>query len=212
MRALLAAVFATGFAVLATPSAAQQRAALEVERLGTAVLSRASGGSVGISRGLTTVSARSSLQLEWQMVTDSSLRIVFDEPVGAAGIYDDPWYRYQANMKMRAIAPVKAFEVRVLTFNAWGEFTGTLSFTQLEDLSAGQRKSFDRVWGIFGESQLRAHLTSITYVANVMLGDGNIVSADPALVLKAAKAIQANITLQDLLPKAEPIPLTTRKA
>src|SRR5438876_3018514 len=180
-------------------------------RLGTAVVTKTSGGPVKIPHGLGVVSNRSSLNLDWIVVTDSSLSLVFDSPVGAQGIYDDPWYRYHSNMHVKALAPVAAFEVRMLTFDVWGEFTGTLSFTQLEDLSSGQSKDFDRVWGIYGESQLRSHFTTVAYVARVRLQDGRTIVADPTSALRAAQAIQANITIQDLTPKPEPIPGFSRR-
>src|SRR4051794_36313095 len=101
-----------------------------LDHVGTATISQASGGSVKISRGLGMVSNRSTLELQWVMVTDSTLGIVFAAPVGASGFYDDPWFRYESNMKMRAIVPVQAFEVRILTFDVWHQFTGTLSFSQ----------------------------------------------------------------------------------
>ena len=118
-----------------------------VDRIGSAVATVASGGSVGISRGMRTVSGASSLELEWFMVNDSSLSIVFDAPVGAKGDEDNGVYRYQVDMHMLALAPIKAFEVRIVTFNVWRQFTGTLSFTQLEDLEPGQTKTFERRWG-----------------------------------------------------------------
>ncbi len=183
-----------------------------LDHVGTASITQASGGSVRISRGLGAVSNRSTLELHWVMVTDSTLGIVFAAPVGASGLYDDPWFRYESNMKMRALVPVQAFEVRILTFDVWHQFTGTLSFSQLEDLAPAQEKSFDRVWGIYGESQLRDHFISVAYVAKVRLADGRTIVADPAPALKAAQAIQASITIQDLEPKPEPIPLQNKKA
>ena len=180
-----------------------------VDRIGSAVATVASGGSVGISRGMRTVSGASSLELEWFMVNDSSLSIVFSAPVGAKGDEDNGVYRYQVDMHMLALAPVKAFEVRIVTFNVWRQFTGTLSFTQLEDLRSGQSKKFERRWGYHVQSQLRGHRTSIAYVARVMLQSGEIVIADPELVLKLAKEIQESVTLQDLEPEVEPTPLRT---
>ena len=177
-----------------------------VDRIGSAVATVASGGSVGIGRGMRTISGRSSLELEWFMVNDSSLSLVFDEPVGAKGKWDDGSYTYQVDMHMRALALVRAFEVRIVTFNVWRQFTGTLSFTQLEDLESGQDKSFERQWGYHVESRLRGHRTSIAYVARVMLENGEIVVADPELVLKMATEIQESVTLQDLEPEVEPLP------
>jgi hypothetical protein len=145
------------------------------------------------------------------MIADSSLGLVFDSPVGARGVYDSPWFRYQSNMRVRALKPIAAFEVRILAFDVWRQFTSTLSFSQLEDLSAGQQKSFERVWGIYGESQLRDHFISIAYVARVRYADGTTIVADPTPALKAAQAIQASVMLQDLDPKPEPVPLTDGK-
>ena len=187
-------------------------AAAVIDRVGTALITKASGGSVKIQRGLGAVSNRSSLELEWVMVMDSTLGIVFDGAVGANGVFEDPWYRYESNMRMFALVPVQAFEVRILTFDVWHQFTGTLSFSQLEDLAAGQQKSFDRVWGIYGESQLRDHFISVAYVARVRLADGRTIVADPTPALKAAQAIQASVTIQDLEPKPEPVPLQSKKA
>lgn len=205
------AVVAVELLFLGNLAAQNQAPVSVVERIGTATISKASGGSVKIQRGMGSVSARSTLELEWVMVNDSSLGIVFDGPVGANGIYDDPWYRYESNMRMLALQPVTAFEVRILTFDVWHQFTGTLAFSQLEDLSVGQRKSFGRFWGIYGESQLRDHFASVAYVAKVRFADGRTVIADPAPALKAAQAIQASVTIQDLEPKPEPVPLTSRK-
>ena len=183
-----------------------------LDHVGTATITQASGGSVRIPHGMAAVSNRSSLELQWIMVTDSTLGIIFDAPVGASGVWDDPWFRYESDMKMRALVSVQAFEVRILTFDVWHQFTGTLSFSQLEDLKPAQTKSFDRVWGIYGESQLRDHFISVAYVAKVRLADGRTIVADPAAALRAAQAIQASITIQDLEPKPEPIPLENRKA
>lgn len=201
-------VVATLISVTIAPSWAAAQYQIP-ERIGTAWLDQYSGGDVRISRGLGAVSGRSSLELEWIVVTDSTLGVVFDGPVGAKGTYDKPWFRYGVDVRITALDSVVAFEARVITFNVWGEFTGTLSFTQLEDFKAGQRKSFDRVWGIYGESQLRQHFTSIAYIARVRFADGRTVEADPTPALTAAKAIQGSITLQDLLPRAEPIPSIT---
>jgi hypothetical protein len=106
---------------------------------------------------------------------------------------------------MRAVAPVRAFEVRVLTFNVWRDFTGTLSFTELEELESGEQRAFDRKWGLYGESRLRAHQTSVAYVAKVMLGDGTVMSADPTPALTIAQRLQESVTLQDLEPEVEPV-------
>lgn len=177
----------------------------EIDRVGSAVVTQARGGSVRITWGARVVSAKSSLELDWVMVRDTTMGLTFDGPVGVKGYYDSPWFRYNANLRMHALAPITAFEVRVLTFNVWNQFTGTLSFTHLEDMAPGQRKAFDRVWGLYGEGPLREHQRSVAYVARVKFADGTVVVADPTPALKAAQRIQSTVTLQDLEPKEEPV-------
>src|SRR5689334_24901144 len=103
------------------PSSLRAQTETDLDRIGSASLSKTSGGSVHISHGIHVVSRNSSLELQWLMVRDSSLGIIFREPVGAKGVYDEPWYRYSSNMKMLAVKDVRAFEVRLLTFNIWGQ-------------------------------------------------------------------------------------------
>ena len=213
MLAKLGSPIITGVLLLGSSQVHAQAAkdVIIVQTNGTAITTQASGGSVKIPHGMGAVSNRSSLELQWIMVTDSSLGLIFDGPVGASGVFDDPWYRYSADMRMKAVRPITAFEVRILTFDIWHQFTGTLSFSQLEDLAANQQKNFGRVWGIYGESQLRDHFISVAYVAKVRYPDGRTVIADPTPALKAAQAIQGSVTLQDLEPKPEPVPLTGKK-
>jgi hypothetical protein len=195
---------------LPTAASAQDSKAIAViDQVGSAVVLQANGGSVAIPYGFGAVSSKSSLELQWVMVVDSSLGLVFEGPVGAEGVYDKPYYRCSVNMKMKALKPVTAFEVRILAFSVWKDFEVLLAFSQLEDLAAGQQKSFKRLWGYYGESQLRDHYVSVAYVARVRLADGSTIIADTAPVLKAAQAIQSSVTIQDLTPKPEPIPSLT---
>jgi hypothetical protein len=182
--------------------------AKELERVGTAVVSEAVGPPVHISAGLRIVSARSTLRLNWIMINDPSLSIIFDGLVGAQGTFQDDWFRYAADLRMHALAPVTAFEVRVITFDVWNNFTGTLAFSQLEDLKANQKKNFGRWWGLLSESDVRDHCTSITYIAKVKLSDGKVIIADPTPALRAAQRIQEKVTLQDLEPRKEPTRVT----
>jgi hypothetical protein len=197
---------------LASTASAQEREITVLDRTGSAVTLQATGGSVAIARGFGAVSAKSALSLQWTMVIDTSLGLIFDAPVGARGINDEGYYRYVADMKMNAIKAVSAFEVRILVFNVWKDFEGVLSFSQLEELKPGQKKGFERVWGYYTESKLRDHYVSLAYVSRVRFADGTTIIADTAPILRAAQAIQASVTLQDLTPKPEPLPFLGKSA
>src|SRR5438552_18628980 len=63
-------------------------------RLGTAVVTKTSGGPLTIPHGLGVVSNRSSLSFDWIVVTDTKLLLLFSSSGGAQFIYDAPCYRY----------------------------------------------------------------------------------------------------------------------
>jgi hypothetical protein len=178
-----------------------------VARIGSAVVTRMSGGPVKVGSGTQAVGGRSTLELDWIMIADSTLGLVFDEPVGAFGSpAQGSWYRLAADLRVRALEPVSAFEIRILTFNVWREFTGTLSFTQLEDMEAQQKKRFERSWGVYPEDAIREHQISVAYIARVRLADGTVLDADVEPVMQAARAIQGSFTTKDLEPVEESVP------
>jgi hypothetical protein len=177
---------------------AQKRAVPSVaERIGTASIFVDDGPSVfyGFSSN-----GNSSLTYDWVVVVDSSLGLIFDRPAGvqAWGTPANPQIRLDVDV--RAIKPVAAYEIRVLTFDVWRRHTGTLIYARFQDIKPGEKKGVKRTWGGYTEAEARLQLTSILYVAKVRYQDGRTVVADASPVLRAAQTISASITLQDLEP------------
>lgn len=145
----------------------------------------------------------STLDYDWVMVIDSSLGLVFDGPAGAraAGSPAEPAIKLDADV--RALVPISAYEIRVLTFDVWRNHTSTLYYSRLQDIKAGDKKRVDRKWYGFSPSEARLQLTSLAFVAKVRYEDGRAVIADLAPVLRAAQVISKSITAQDLLPTAK---------
>lgn len=193
-----------------TESVGAQQLGTHIQTTGSAHSWLSRKQDVKISMGGRVVSNRSSLRLEWYMVVDSTMGVTFDEPVGAKAHFNDTYFRYESDMKMLALRQITAFEVRILTFNIWKQFTGTLTFTQLEDMRPGQDKGFKRYFGVFGQSRLREHFTTIVYVARVRLANGETIVADQQPVLDLAQTIQSDLTIQDLEPEQEQVPLVPR--
>jgi hypothetical protein len=149
----------------------------------------------------------SSLTYDWVVVVDSSLGLIFDGPAGAraSGSPINPELKIKADV--RALAPIAAYEIRVVTFDIWRRHTATLIYSRLQDIKQGEKKGLKRTWSGFAPSEARLQLTSIAYVSKVRYQDGRTVVADPAPVIRAAQAISASITVQDL----EPTPKATEQ-
>jgi hypothetical protein len=194
------------FAAVPAPVCTQE----VIARVGTAVVTRTSGGPIKVGTGPQSLGGRSTLELDWIMIADSTLGLVFDEPAGAFGSpATGSWFRLGADLRLRSLKPVTAFEIRILTFNVWREFTGTLSFTQLEDFKPLQKKRFERFWGVYTEEAIREHQISVAYVARVRLEDGTVIAADLEPVLETARAIQGSFTTGDLEPTIQSFPPAT---
>jgi len=179
---------------------AQKPAPTALERVGTATITVSKGPRLAADL---VANAASSLAYDWVVVSDSSLGLVFDGVGGAraAGSPAAPEIRLDADV--RALAPVSAYEIRVITVDVWRRHTATLVYSRLQDIKTGEKKGVKRTWGGFEARDVRLQLTSITYVSKIRFQDGRTVVADPAPVLKAAQMIGAAITVQDLEPTSE---------
>lgn len=195
---------------LAPIAAAQKTSGAHVaERVGTALIVVSSGPQVTLDFD---GNEDSSLPYDWVVLADSSLGLVFEGPTGAraSGSPTNPEIKLDANI--RALVPISAYEIRVVTFDVWRRHTGTLVYSRLQDMRAGEKKGVYRKWGGFAPSEARLQLTSIVYVSRVRYEDGRTVIADPTAVVRAAQVIKASITAQDLEPTSKGIDQTPSKS
>ena len=105
----------------------------------------------------------------------------------------------------RAVRPdaynenVVAVEVNVIPLDIWNEAQRTLSLTEIADLAAGGHELEGR-WRIFSESDAGSIAHVIAFVRKVRLKDGSVLIADMAPVLDAVKALNENISEDDIAP------------
>src|SRR5207247_1598784 len=116
---------------------------LASERPNTTTFTRGSGGSVTTTLGYgIRVNPNSSLNREWITAHDSVAPIDFDGTVGVTtvyktgGEYSSGQYNYHASVTLLFKQDVAAFQIRFVLFDVWGEFTKTLSYTEIEDNAA----------------------------------------------------------------------------
>lgn len=194
MRQLLSTVGATLilFIVQTVPATAQQETTTLGEKEATIVHS-ADGVQVLKTQG-TEINARNQnfpgTYLQWYVVQDSSLGLVFRE---SSGLKIDNERDYDADIDLRALEGIEAIEIRAFTFNVWDEYVGSYRTTYRVNLAVEDEVSFDPRWYDLREEDHR-HLTSIIFISRVRHPDGSISEANTEPVHHVAQEIDDSFT------------------
>ena len=173
--------------------------AFVVARIGTATVFRGLGPYLETSgrKGI------EPLRFEWYMVQDTALGLEYEEASGIHTFRLDGRYYWNGDLDLIALKPIRAFEVRFMTFNVWREFAVTLTADYIKDFEVGKKEDFNPRWSRFaGDPEI--HKVSICYIYRVLYPDGTVVVADLEPVLEIAKTIDENVTYQDLTPEPDP--------
>ena len=171
----------------------------EIGRDGTAVIVEAEGPALaGPREFFYRPSPPFDVNSRWVLVQDSTFGVVFTQPSGVKGELDG----YVGDLYLRALADVRAVEVRALVFNVWGDPAGHLAVTVLVERGAGERWEIHPRWtGVAGPPH--EHRTSIVWIHRVMFDDESILEADLAPVARAWE----HVTGSDFEGLAEDPPL-----
>jgi hypothetical protein len=124
---------------------------------------------------------------------------VYDE----GSTYSSGGYEYEAHFSVLASESLSAIEIRFLTFDLWGEHVKTLSDTEIRDFNAGEEVELSPRWNIFSENECSEHYASITYIARVRTSTGQVLYADPSVVIEEALRFSNQFTSDDLNPNTE---------
>ena len=150
----------------------------------------------------------SSLRREWVAVHDDELPVDFE---GTPGVRISTLeVGYESSYAIRVTEPVVAVNVRFILFDVWGDRTGVLSVTHVEDLSVGVHE-MDRTWNLISAnevldhrlSEMVEHYASIAYVAAVRTATGEVYRADSEDVISVAREYMSDFT-DDLLEEDSP--------
>lgn len=101
--------------------------------------------------------------------------------------------------------PISAIEVRVLTFDIWGERGTSLVMTEVKDFGPGKHK-LTGTWKLYSENEASEFYAAIAYVARVRTRDGKVLKADVRPVIEQAQKFYAKFAEADLEPEKAPIP------
>jgi hypothetical protein len=183
---LAASVLVAGSAFLAPAQAQEFRfeggggQARLVGREGTAAIIEASGPPLaGPREYFYRPSPPFAVRNRWILVQDSTFGVVFSQESGVKGDIGS----YSGDLYLRALADVRAVEVRALVFNVWEEYADHLSVTVLVDRGVGEAWEIHPLWP--AENPTHEHRTSIVWVHRVMFDDESILEADMGAVATA---------------------------
>ena len=149
------------------------------------------------------LNSKSTLRREYVAVV-SNLPVGFSDTPGVTTIYsDDYFYASNTTVVVGDALAVTAFEVRFMTFGIFGNRVRTLSATVIEDIPAGERRTYDWKWRLYSENEASQHFASVAFVAQVRTADGQVHVANQEDVLEAVRQFAVKATEADLNPTAE---------
>ena len=172
---------------------------------------RSAGGTVGVYHRayggeITEPFVRGPLNLEWLVIDDPRLPVMFTDVFGvrAVGEVAPDRFWYQTYFELKGTREtIAAIEVRFLTFNVWGDHVHTLSTSSIKAMSANEEaQKFVSSWYLGSKAEGEEHFGSIGYVARVRPMEGVVLHADSAFVLREAQRLSEKCTEEDLEPKA----------
>ena len=142
----------------------------------------------------------SSLVRQWTIVNDDQFPARFSSEIftGVTISYSDQNFEYKANFFMVFDVPVAAFRVVFVTFNIWNERVKNLSYSEVSDIDAGLDLFLGR-WRLLSENEASEHYSTLAYVDQVRLMDGQVLRADRDAVVEQARRISAGFSEDDLL-------------
>lgn len=173
--------------------------------------SKADGGSIRTNLGYNIVLNKdSSLRREWVAVHDD-LPLMIEGTPGVTTVYKSKArysrgeYNYAANATLIANPDqaVTAFEVRFVSIDVFGERMTTLSATAIQDIAAGEKKTFDWKWNAYRENDVARYFASIAFIAKVRTADGQVHLASNDAVLDAVRRFAKEATEADLDPSSD---------
>lgn len=206
---------ATQFTVLQLPKAEAERIMAPAAGAENASTSKPSAPHVTVTRAAVgtmvtdlgegfAVNKGSSLSREWMTVHYTDFPADLLGTTGISTEYKGMARGYDATTKFTVFArePLSAIEVRIITFDVWGERLWTLYGDHIGDLPAGATVIDDMSW-YFTEHDVSALYTSIAYISRVRTRSGKIIETDPAPVIDAARQFSRKFSPSDL-EKSEP--------
>lgn len=166
-------------------------------------VTRGTGGSVKVELGYGIVlNKESSLTREWIVINDPALPLQIESAQAYPKFVQERSrgeYIYTADYVLTTQAVgIKAYEIRFLILDVFGERQRMLSASAVVDVAASGRHSDDGKWRLYSESDASTAFYSIAYIASVRTDSGQILRTNPERVLAEIRKISSAITASDI--------------
>lgn len=173
------------------------------------LITKGSGASMKVELGYgITLNKESSLSREWYIVNDPRLPLQLESGYAAPKYVSKSGrgdYRYDATYTVAVgNQGVRAYEVRFLVLDIFGERQRLLSSSVVKDISAEGNSTENPQWNLFSESDASTAYYSIAYIATVRTESGQILRANMTDVLREIQKISGQITASDIKPEKAP--------
>ncbi len=152
----------------------------------------------------------SKLFREWIILDDPRIPLGFDV-AKTEGLHTgrrfnghtyDLLFKNRSHLVVRTEA-IRAFEIRHLTFDVWGNHFRTLTGKEIADHEVASTIQLDHTWNLYSESEAWEFYASITYVARVRNAAGKVIEAETDGVLREARRFSEKFTVEQLEPSAK---------
>lgn len=169
-------------------------------------ITKGNGASMKVELGYgIALNKESSLSREWYIVNDPRLPLQLESGSAAPKYVSERGrgdYRYDASYTVAAgNQGVRAFEVRFLVLDVFGERQRLLSASVVTDLPAEGRSTQNAQWNLFSEAAASTAYYSIAYIASVRTESGQIYRATTSDVLREIQKISGQISASDIVPE-----------
>jgi hypothetical protein len=144
----------------------------------------------------------SSLLLEWILLDDPAMKLVFTDTCGPKAIWRGRQTMFEAEVEVLCLdACLTAIDIHFLVFSVWGNHLTTLNARRITDIPPNTRYKDKYSW-YASDTHASEYLASIGYVARVRTLDGMILESDPQFILREAKRFSERFSEADLEPKS----------
>lgn len=173
------------------------------------VVTRGAGGPVKIELDYgVMLNKESSLTREWIVINDPALPLQIESAQAFSTYLQNrprSEYRYSADYVLTTQAVgIKAYEIRFLILDVFGERQRLLSDSEVADVAANARRTKNSQWNLYSGADASTAFYSIAYIAAVRTDSGLIVRANPERVLAEIRKISSAITASDIQREKPP--------
>ncbi len=158
-------------------------------------ITRSNDGPFTFRVSRVTLNEGSSLERETILLNTPRSPIILS--AASLGIdYEDRRFQFGVSATAEVGTAIRAFEVRHVLYDVFGEHLQNLSNTEARDIEPGATQ-FDGTWNVLRESDATELLTTVSFVARVRLANGQVWVFDPEELAAALASLNLEQQIEE---------------